>query len=192
MEWPVALANEAEKEIADADFPDIRLLAVPTTTATEPASEISSAEWLVCSPETISRASPGYPFGFSAVGYYFGRELYRRLGVPIGLINASVGGTCAETWISRDGLLAEPAVREIWENYERDLPSLIERQARWEEEIRAIETPPRLLRTAQILSRAPPAVAPKPEHAPAGPLSTTRWLSLLPASPIMIGFPRHE
>jgi sialate O-acetylesterase len=141
MEWPVALARDAEQEIAAADFLGIRLFTVPQKTATEPALEISGdpSPWLVCSPDTIRRPSPDHPSGFSAVAYFFGRELHRRLGVPIGLINASVGGTCAETWTSRQGLLADPAVRETWDSYERGLPDLDRQEARWQEEMRALE-----------------------------------------------------
>ena len=140
MEWPVSLANDGEQEIAAANYPFIRLLSITKRVASEPASESSGAEWLVCSPETIkSSPNPGHPSGFSAVAYYFGRELHRRLGVPVGLIHSSVGGTPAETWTSREGFLAAPAIRDIWESFEAGLPSLPERQAAWKEQMGEFE-----------------------------------------------------
>lgn len=141
MEWPVGLANDAENEKAAANYPEIRLLAVPKRTSEEPESELARAEWRVCSPETICQPStPDYLFGFSAVAYFFGRELYRRLKVPIGLINASVGGTCAEAWISRDGLQAEESLRGIWENYAELRPLLADQLREWEQAVRTTES----------------------------------------------------
>lgn len=150
MAWAVATSADAEKEIAAADFPAIRLLTVPRYTSTEreteiagpgvlhrvmpggkPAGESPKVAWAVCSPETVS--------SFSAAGYFFGRELHRRLGVPVGLINSSVGGTPAESWISREGLLVDPAVRDIWESYERGLPASEKRRAECRREMEEIE-----------------------------------------------------
>jgi sialate O-acetylesterase len=95
MEWSVASSNRPEQEIAAANYPRIRLFSVPRKLALEPQQTID-AHWDVCSPETVG--------GFSAVGYFFGRELERDLAVPIGLINASWGGTVAEAWTSEKSL----------------------------------------------------------------------------------------
>ncbi len=87
MEWPLSQSNDGEKEVAAAIHPSIRLLTVPKKVSDQPLGGFAQAIWVECKPETIGT--------FSAVGYYFGREIQRRLGVPIGLINSSWGGTTA-------------------------------------------------------------------------------------------------
>jgi sialate O-acetylesterase len=112
MELPVGQSNDAEQEIHAAHYPLIRLLTVPKLTADQPQTELGGAVWQGCSPSTIAN--------FSAVGYFFGRELFRRLNVPIGLINSSWGGTVAEAWTSREALLAVPELREIIASYDNN------------------------------------------------------------------------
>jgi len=92
MAWPLSAVNEAQREVRDAVRPNIRLFTVPRRLALGPSDDVEG-HWSPCSPQTAR--------GFSAVGYFFGRELYRRLGVPIGLINASWGGSRAEPWTPR-------------------------------------------------------------------------------------------
>ncbi len=127
MEWPVALAQNAETEIAAADFPGIRLFTVPRNIALAPV-ETFEASWAVCSPASVA--------DFSAVGYFFGRELHRELGTPIGLIDASWGGTVAEAWTSAGALndLADfrPAVAEAaeWEKHAAEAEAIYERRMR--------------------------------------------------------------
>ncbi|HNR97831.1 MAG TPA: sialate O-acetylesterase [Planctomycetota bacterium] len=95
MQWPVAASQAAEAEIAAADLPAIRLFTVPRRTAMEPEPLVAGA-WTPCSPRSVPN--------FSAVGFFFGRELYKELGVPIGLIDSSWGGTVAEAWMSAEAL----------------------------------------------------------------------------------------
>ena len=89
MEWPVAMSKDSELEIGTANYPEIRLFHVPKLPAGSPMPDLE-ASWQSTSPETIAT--------FSAVAYYFGRELHRNLGVPVGLINSSWGGTRIEPW----------------------------------------------------------------------------------------------
>ncbi len=91
MEWPVSLAANNAEEIAAADHPRIRLFTVPRLALSGPRSDVE-ADWKICTPESIA--------SFSAVGYYFGREVQRATDVPIGLINSSWGGTRIEAWTS--------------------------------------------------------------------------------------------
>ena len=100
MEWPVSSSNSASKEIAGADYPDIRLFTVPKKIDKRPVDNTDPAEWLVCTSETIGP--------FSAVGYFFGRQLNQELDVPIGLINTSWGGTIVETWASAESIQNDP------------------------------------------------------------------------------------
>ena len=99
MEMPIAgwgkIANY-QQEIAEAQYPAIRQIKIPLTVNFVPQDDISAGTWKVCSPETAG--------DFTSVGYFFARELYTRLHVPIGLINSSWGGTMVETWISRGKL----------------------------------------------------------------------------------------
>ncbi len=103
MEWQVANSVNGESEIAAANFPKIRLFTVPKTVAQFPNEDITSGEWVECSPETVGN--------FSAVGYFFGRDIFKELNVPIGLIHTSWGGTVAETWSSAETISKDPDLK---------------------------------------------------------------------------------
>ena len=99
MEFPVSgwsRVNNADEEIRNAGYPAIRLFTVDKAMSTRPEEDVKGGQWLPCSPVTIAP--------FSAVGYFFGRELYKNLKIPIGLINTTWGGTDIESWISRKSL----------------------------------------------------------------------------------------
>ena len=109
MQWQVAQSQNAEQEIENADYPDIRLFTVERTTSVSPQEDVQAESWEMCTPETVPT--------FSAVGYFFGRHLYHELEIPIGLIHSSWGGTVAEAWTAPD-FLAEmedfaPALQEL-------------------------------------------------------------------------------
>ncbi|HMH32873.1 MAG TPA: sialate O-acetylesterase, partial [Puia sp.] len=96
MEMPIAgwgKINNYQKEINAADYPSIRHIKVPNAVSFVPKEDIDSTGWKVCSPATAG--------DFTAVGYFFARELFNQLHIPIGLINTSWGGTMVETWASR-------------------------------------------------------------------------------------------
>jgi len=94
MEWPMSarLANQ-EYEIKNANYPNIRMFSVPRNLN---GSNINKASWKVASTENAP--------SFSAVGYFFAREIYQKLGVPIGIVNSSWGGTRVEAWTSIEKL----------------------------------------------------------------------------------------
>jgi sialate O-acetylesterase len=104
MEMSVLEARNSEAEIKAADYPQIRLFTVTTNKAPEPQADCTG-RWVECRPQTVSN--------FSAVAYYFGRELFKGLKVPVGLIHTSLSGTPAELWTSRRALAAEPALRSL-------------------------------------------------------------------------------
>jgi sialate O-acetylesterase len=90
MEWSLAASLKGKEAIeAAGKRSDVRLFHVPKTQVKEPASDVK-AEWKVCSPETVPQ--------FSAVLYFFGQRLAYELGVPVGLINSSWGGSPIEPW----------------------------------------------------------------------------------------------
>lgn len=95
MEWPVSKSADAEKELAAANHPGLRLFTVPKKIAFAPQEHFESA-WQPCTSETVA--------GFSAVAYYFGRDIHQSEKVPVGLINSSWGGTVAEAWVSPEAL----------------------------------------------------------------------------------------
>ncbi|HTL57808.1 MAG TPA: sialate O-acetylesterase [Candidatus Limnocylindrales bacterium] len=99
MEMGIGACN-ATTDIAQADFPQVRLLTVPRLIAKAPVESVE-CHWSPCSPITVLQGTWG---GFSAAGFFFGRELYRELKIPIGLIHSSWGGTVAEAWTSPSGL----------------------------------------------------------------------------------------
>ena len=108
MEFELAKVDDGAMEIASANYPEIRLLTVPQGKGFEAVKsfeglyEYSSwssrhfrkGYWEVCTPETVKE--------FSAIGYVFGRRVHMASQVPIGLIDASRGGTTVETWTPED------------------------------------------------------------------------------------------
>lgn len=102
MEWPMRLTDNAQAEIAAATDSQIRLFLVTNAIAPGPQDDCEGA-WVVCSPETVAN--------FSAVAYFFGRDLRSSLGVPVGLIGAEWGGTPAQSWTSAEGLAPFPEYR---------------------------------------------------------------------------------
>jgi sialate O-acetylesterase len=105
MEWTLRNTDNAEAEIARASLPMIRHIKVPNRTSFKPETEIGAATWQVCSP-----ASAG---DFTAVGYYFAKKLWEEMGIPVGLVNASWGGTQVESWISGQSFFASPEFAPI-------------------------------------------------------------------------------
>lgn len=103
MEWFVENSKDAEVEIETASHPQIRLLTIPRTMANLPKNDIEGLEWKICSPESIAQ--------FSAVAYYFGRNLKDSLQIPIGLISDNWGGTVAEAWTSPEALIDLPTYK---------------------------------------------------------------------------------
>jgi sialate O-acetylesterase len=108
MEMGISMARDGEQEIAAADYPAIRLLKVTRKWTPEPQNDIEGT-WKQCSPKAVAEGGWG---GFSAAAYYFGRELHKKLGVPVGLIDATWGGTRIESWTPPEGFAAVPALKQ--------------------------------------------------------------------------------
>ena len=108
MAWSVNQANDPDLEKAAATFPTIRLISVPQVGTQEPQWNFTG-KWAACTPETVGE--------FSAVGYFFGRQLHQTLGVPVGLIDNAWGGSAAEAWVRRDKLVAHPRLRAIHDRW---------------------------------------------------------------------------
>ncbi|MGD9346019.1 MAG: sialate O-acetylesterase [Candidatus Aminicenantes bacterium] len=107
MEMPLAgwgRVHNFEREIAEAEYPHIRLFQVDRKMSLSPEKEAPSDGWRICSPESVPE--------FSATAYFFGRTLHKELSVPIGLIHSSWGGTIIETWMSPESLQTVPEFRQ--------------------------------------------------------------------------------
>ncbi len=116
MQWSVAGSRDSDLEMATARYPSLRLITVPNLGTQEPQKDFQGS-WQDCRPETAA--------GFSAVGYFFGRQLHQTLSIPVGLINDSWGGSACEAWVRRDVLAADPKFERMlkrWEQIEKDYP----------------------------------------------------------------------
>lgn len=119
MQWTLEQSNGGAESIQAADYPEIRLFNVSRDVAFKRKTG-KLATWELCSPESVP--------DFSGVGYFFGLSLYRELGVPIGLINSSYGGSQAEAWTPLEYLAASD-----------DLRPCIEREKMWAKERPAVQ-----------------------------------------------------
>ena len=131
MEWPLVNTINGAETVAQADYPEIRLFTVEKHTSATPLTDVVG-HWVVTTPEEAAH--------FSAVGYFFGRELYQHLKIPIGLIHSSWGGTPAEAWTSHEALVSSPELKPILDRYESSLNALPQTKetyaralAEWEE-----------------------------------------------------------
>jgi sialate O-acetylesterase len=113
MEMPLrgfpgsAVIKNGAQEIAAANYPSIRLLLVTNKASSYPLEDVGTEQsWTVCAPATAAN--------FSAVAYFFGRDLSAREHVPIGLIDSSWGGTPAEAWMSLEGISSDASLMPVF------------------------------------------------------------------------------
>lgn len=104
MGFKLSQAENAAEATATARDPQLRLFTVPREPAASPKSDVLGT-WEESDPDTAAK--------FSAVAYFFGRDLRHALRVPVGLIDSSVGGTPAEAWTSRAALAADPELKKM-------------------------------------------------------------------------------
>ncbi len=123
MEWAMSWLPNPAPETLRADNPNMRLFLVPKRPADRPQDDVE-AKWQPCSPDTVRP--------FSAVAYYFGLELHKRLGIPVGLIESAWGGTLIEPWTPPVGYAAVPELMPIldrqvakYETYRDELAKIL-------------------------------------------------------------------
>ncbi len=159
MAMSVQRVNNAAREIEKADYPKIRLFSVARQIGEEPMVDCKG-NWLECSPESVS--------GFSAVAYFFGRDLNKKLDVPIGLINTSWGGTVAEAWTRKEALDGDQDFTPIFErhqnnidNYDKNMKQYEIRLKTWQDKVKDAKVkdkkPPRRPRKPMKWSQNSPA-----------------------------------
>ena len=115
MEWHVRQCANQQEEIANANYPQIRLFDVPGHTIHPIPQAKGNGNWQVCSPTTIAT--------FSATGYYFGRRVHKALNVPVGLIGSNWGGTRIEPWTTIGGFKSVPELSSLADQVASYTPS---------------------------------------------------------------------
>lgn len=139
MSEPQSASLDAKAESASGANPLLREFLTPRTASAEQIQRFSGGAWKVATKQTIPT--------FSATAYYFGQRLQKQLGVPVGLVNASVGATRIDSWISREAFASDP-------RYKKTLAGLDALQTQYEKDVAAHE--------AAKLALAPGAAAPTP------------------------------
>ncbi|HEY4415046.1 MAG TPA: sialate O-acetylesterase [Verrucomicrobiae bacterium] len=137
MEFGLGRTDHAKDEIANANHPGLRLLMVDNRWTPQPQNDFVGT-WKVCTPQSV--AEGGWD-GFSAAGYFFGRDLNEKLGVTIGLIEADWGGTRIESWTPPEGFAAVPALKKEYEReqlsdprtplHQQQLSQTLDQYAQW-------------------------------------------------------------
>ncbi len=102
------VTNE-EQEIAAANYPLIRMFTGEAQKTYAPTNRIAG-EWKICTPENAP--------AFSAVGYFFARDLQKEINVPVGIITEAFGASTAESWIRREALNADPKLKTMVEKFD--------------------------------------------------------------------------
>lgn len=119
MQWSVNASNDPDLEKLAAKFPNIRMINFPQVGTQEPIASHDDRRWMVCNPENLGN--------FSAVGYFFARQLHLTIDVPIGMINNAWGGSACEAWVNRDVLKANEKFAPLlarWEAMEKQVAEL--------------------------------------------------------------------
>lgn len=106
--WRTGILNE-EQEMKDADYPEIRLFHVAQKLSPEEELDDCEGQWMICNRDNLKE--------FSAVGFFFGRELYKKLNTPIGLIQSTWGGTHAESWTKWSAMENDPVYSELVKDF---------------------------------------------------------------------------
>ena len=157
MEWPVNRAANAAAEVAAAKHPGIRLVRAMHKVSDFAQDNLVGQMWAPCSPDSVPN--------FSAVGYYFGRQLYEKYGVPIGLIQTAWGGTPADAWTSLRAISADASLMPVFAEWARMTRDHATALARYDLQLRE-------WRAAEARARAegkPASEMPLPPKGPGGP-----------------------
>lgn len=116
MTYELSGAAGSAEEIPLANYPQIRFFTVPKKIALEPQADTLPASWEICTPDAAK--------SFSAVAYFFARDLHKTLGVPLGVILSAWPGTTGEEWTDPDSLQREPVLRPIVQGWEASAPDV--------------------------------------------------------------------
>lgn len=162
MAWPLERSASAERHIAESRNPNIHLFQVAFNHTDTPVKEVKG-QWVECGPETVAK--------FSAVAYFFGRDLQKNLGVPVGLIQSAVGGTPSEAWTSRRTLEGNSAFRKILQNYAEAVKNYPQAKEQYDAAVVKY-------REAAAEARKQGTTPPRPPQVPYGPENPRRPAAL--------------
>lgn len=112
MEWSVKQAKDFVSERKDADYPKIRHFYVEHDVSMQPKDDLEKGVWKESSAETVG--------DFTAIGFFFAREIYKELDVPVGLVHSSWGGSQIEGWISKEAMLSSDEFKDYGKNLPKD------------------------------------------------------------------------
>ncbi len=154
MQWSFKnVVQDKEKHLAAANHPKIRLFNIPRRFTNTPQTDVQNVTWKVCDSKSVEE--------FSAVGYFFGLELFRELKMPVGLINSSWGGTRIEPWTPGIGFKDIPALKNIWNQIEIQTPG----SPAYEQKVNAtLDSYKKWLADAQVKVDAKMLPAPAPAY----------------------------
>lgn len=162
MAWPVKTSRNFAEESAAANYPLLRCFRVETKTLAQP-SDTAEGRWVSCSPATVG--------SFTGVGYFFARDLFQALNVPIGVIDASYGGTPIEAWMSRPALEGNPDFAAVLRRWNEAMAAYPELAKRYEPQLAAWKAEQEEKRKAgQTAKSRPPRgpIGPDSKMAPSG------------------------
>ncbi|TWU31316.1 sialate O-acetylesterase [Novipirellula artificiosorum] len=150
MEWTVRNCSNGADEVAAAQYPMIRHIKIPRNPNMLPQEEVE-ATWEICSPETAGN--------FTACGYFMARELQKELDVPVGLVNASWGGTRVEPWTPPIGFQKVEALQDIYQSVVGRTPGTAQYENRLQTHVAALEAwltkATKALNTSELLEPSP-------------------------------------
>jgi sialate O-acetylesterase len=147
MEWMVRNVDNAKTEISAAKYPQIRLFHVKNKSSEYQLVDVESDPWVACDPETVSN--------FSAVAYFFGRDLNAKTRIPIGLISTSWGGTPADAWTSLDAIGADASLMPVFAEWAKMMDGQAPGLLRFQQQLRKWE---------EDRARAKAEGKPEPQH----------------------------
>ena len=161
MEMKLQNVQDGLEDCKKADYPDIRIFEANRRPNIKPQEDVKG-RWQVVSPSTIRE--------FSAVAYYFGRDLHTYLGVPVGLISSNRGGTPAQAWMPLGALQSNPDFEPYLEELEEDYAMFPDLDSNWDEHYDAMIATHKAWKDAenqwQRLSAEAKAATPRPKWSP--------------------------
>ena len=125
MQWEMRQLDNPEEKIANANHPLIRLFTVPRLEVASAPGDVKG-DWKECSPQTVGT--------FSAVAYYFGRDIHKSRNVPVGLIDNAVGGSPAESWVNPKVLAGDQEYRRFDQDYRTGMERYDQALAKFKED----------------------------------------------------------
>ncbi|BCM88956.1 hypothetical protein IAD21_00798 [Abditibacteriota bacterium] len=158
MDFSLSRARNGDEEIAAANWPMIRQFKVRNSLSNAPQTTLRG-EWIPASPATAG--------DFTAVGYFFARELQQKMGFPVGIVHSSWGGTDIEAWMSADSINSNPDLKFVTQHWQQRLDDYPARKTQYEADLTDWQQ-----KTDDARAKGESYTRPKPRE-PANPDGTT-------------------